>query len=208
VRVHMPDCGHKHIVDIWFDVEKTKFFYWFIPEGEKSGVVGVIADTQDETERILEDFVNKHRIKVIERQKGEIVPIPSVRMPHKDKKKKRILFAGDSCAQVKATTVGGLVSGLKGGIACARSILAGRPVDEFLKPLKKELLVHVIARRILHLFEDEDYDHLIRILNPKFMSILRSHTRDELSKIVLKLFVAQPKLLGVVTKAILRRIFL
>ncbi|MDW8002938.1 MAG: NAD(P)/FAD-dependent oxidoreductase, partial [Deltaproteobacteria bacterium] len=133
VRVDMPEYGNTDTVDIWFDTQTTKFFYWLIPEGIDMGVVGVIAETKEKAEFILDEFVKKNRMNVRQRQKADIVPLPPLVMKSKYKKDGRILFAGDSCAQVKATTVGGLVSGLKGGIACARSILAGRPVDEFLK---------------------------------------------------------------------------
>src|SRR3989344_6127227 len=63
------------------------------------------------------------------------------------------------------------------------------------KPKNKELIVSRLLRNKLNKFTEKDYDLLFTYLNKKIKLILENNDRDYPSKILLKLIIAQPKLL-------------
>lgn len=207
VRVDLPGWVDERTVHVWFDTSTTRFFYWLIPEGRGSAVVGVIGKDKEEAKSLLASFLKGHGFRAKEWQDEEDVPLAGLGQAAVSDRGGRIFFAGDSAAQVKATTVGGLVTGLKGGISCADSILTGVPLTKLLKPLSRELVLHALARRVLDLFKDEDYERLVECVNSRLLSLLSTTTRDELTSMCFRLFLFQPKLLVLLLRALLRSIF-
>ena len=58
-----------------------------------------------------------------------------------------IYLVGDGAAQVKVTTVGGLVTGLRGAKAAANAILRRSDYVKELRALKRELSLHLVIPR-------------------------------------------------------------
>jgi flavin-dependent dehydrogenase len=113
---------------------------------------------------------------------------------------------GDAAAQVKATTVGGVVTGLHGAKALAHAILNGRNYHKELRGLKLELRLHLLIRHVLNRFKEEDYDELIAMLDGGLKGILEERTRDELTHSFLRLIWTEPRLITLGTKALLKSI--
>jgi flavin-dependent dehydrogenase len=119
---------------------------------------------------------------------------------------RNVFIVGDAAAQVKVTTVGGVVTGLHGARALATAVLNGRNYRKELRELKLELDLHLLVRRVLNWLDDKDYDELIAMLDGGLKDILEESTRDELSKSLLSLILKEPRLITLGAKAILRSI--
>jgi flavin-dependent dehydrogenase len=113
---------------------------------------------------------------------------------------------GDAAAQVKVTTVGGVLTGLQGSQALANAILNGRNYRKELRDLKLELDLHLLIRNVLNRFDNEDYDQLIGMVAGKLKKILEEWDRDDLGHSFLKLVWAEPRLITLGAKAFLRSI--
>ncbi|MDH5805529.1 MAG: hypothetical protein OEZ54_10165, partial [Gemmatimonadota bacterium] len=112
---------------------------------------------------------------------------------------------GDAAGQVKVSTVGGIVTGLKGAKGVAEAILNGGVKSRELKRLKKELNLHLAVRKSLHRFTTDDYRDLLLLLNDSSRDALGSFHRDETGKLLRNLILKQPKffllgLRGLLTK--------
>jgi flavin-dependent dehydrogenase len=115
-----------------------------------------------------------------------------------------VLLAGDAAGQVKVTTVGGVVAGMRGGLAAARAILDNTFYDAELRPLRQELAFHALVRRVLDGFTDEDYDALLNLLNRPALAVLGRYHRDELARALWRLFLSQPRWLLLGARALVR----
>jgi|GEM_PF-1926835 len=108
-----------------------------------------------------------------------------------------IFLVGDAASQVKATTVGGVVAGLRGAKAVA-SLILGR-VEEAKRELERlrcELNLHLLLRKILNRFGTDDYRRLLSLLRQdnELASFICRHTRDDLASFFFKLLLRYPRL--------------
>jgi len=106
-----------------------------------------------------------------------------------------IYLIGDAAAQVKVTTVGGLVTGLRGAKAAADAILRRTDYLKELRPLRRELSLHLILRSVLNRFRSTDYDRLLALLNEKTIHLLGLYNRDHAASMICRILLAQPRLL-------------
>jgi digeranylgeranylglycerophospholipid reductase len=202
-RVSLPPDLPPHIVRVWFDRQSTRFFYWLIPESAQVGVAGLIADTQEEAQRALDRFLAAHDLETIEYQ-AAWVPLHPLRWganaAHREGK---VLLVGDAVGQVKVTTVGGVVTGMRGAAAAARSLLQGTSYADELRPLRRELNFHALVRSVLDGFTDKDYDRLLRSVNRRTLDVLGCYNRDELGHLFGHLLLAQPRWLTLGARALM-----
>jgi len=117
-----------------------------------------------------------------------------------------VFVVGDAAAQVKVTTVGGVVTGLHGSRALANAILNGRNYRKELRDLKLELDLHLLIRNVLNRFDNKDYDQLIGMVDGKLKDILEEWDRDDLAHSFLKLIWAEPRLITLGAKALFKSI--
>ncbi|MCX7973838.1 MAG: NAD(P)/FAD-dependent oxidoreductase [Candidatus Aminicenantes bacterium] len=198
------------VCEVWFEPEKTKYFFWLIPESAKIVTIGSIADSMAESKKILTNFLKEKRfnndnIQVIEEQAG-LVPFPTstkwfklkskdnfcnyYEFSNQDKIKdyvtfrKKIFLVGDAAGEVKASTFGGVVSGLRGAKAVAETILGISSGMREYNRLNRELLLHYRLRQILNYFRAKEYKKLLSYLekNIGVKRILSSYNRDEFSQ--------------------------
>ena len=99
---------------------------------------------------------------------------------------------GDAAAQVKVSTIGGIVTGFRGARAVADAILQ-RSSHE-LRALRRELSTHWLIRRTLHYFQQEDYSRLVDLLNASTRESLGEINRDESTRLMWNLVRRQPRL--------------
>lgn len=205
-RVPLPANLSPDTVRVWFDRRSTRFFYWLIPESPRVGAAGLIADTPVKAKRALERFLTAQDLEPIEYQ-AAWVPLHTLRrQPRAAKGDGRILLVGDAAGQVKVTTVGGVVTGMRGAAAAARSALQGTAYERELRPLRRELDAHALVRRVLDGFTDQDYDELLGLLNRRALDVLSRYNRDRLAHALWRLLPAQPRWLLLGARALTRRV--
>jgi len=204
-RVRLPRDLRRDVVRVWFDREATRFFLWLIPESADVGVAGLIAETPQEAEAALDRFLTRQGLSVIDVQEDAWVPLPPLRAsPPGPWGEGRVLLVGDAAGQVKATTVGGVVTGMRGALAAVRALTEGVPYRQAMGPLWRELMLHAVVRRVLDGFTDEDYDRLLALLNGPARRVLARYHRDGLARMVWRLLLAQPGWLVLGARALLR----
>jgi len=178
---------------VWFIPQDTPYFYWLIPESPTRGALGIIGETGGETKRCLERFLEKKQLDPIEFQ-GARVPVYTGWIPVERRVGNgSVYLAGDSAAQVKVSTVGGTVTGFRGALGVAEFILHGASRE--LRNLRRELDLHLLLRRSMHDFQQEDYSRLVDLLNDHAKQPLAEYSRDEAWNILWRVCLRQPRLI-------------
>jgi flavin-dependent dehydrogenase len=198
-RVALPLGAAAETVQVWLARQDTPFFYWLIPEAHQRAAVGLIAHDQGEASEKLRRFLQDHRLEALEYQAAQVTTYQPGFRPEKKIGGAHVLLVGDAAGQVKMTTVGGVVTGLRGARAAARAIVQGTAYGQELGALNRELTLHWLIHGILHHLADADYDRLLSLLNTKAQGILETYSRDEMTQALWGLLLAQPRwlLLGV-----------
>lgn len=191
--VPLPKDMAADTVRVWFVPQDTPYFYWLIPESPTRGALGVIGESGPETKRCLEQFLEKRKFEPIEFQ-GARIPVYKRWVPVERKVGNgSVYLVGDAAAQVKVSTVGGIVTGFRGALGVAEAILNGGASHE-LRSLRRELDFHLLLRRSLHGFQQSDYSHLVDLLNDPAKESLGQCSRDEAWKMLWRACMRQPRL--------------
>ncbi|MEK7834192.1 MAG: NAD(P)/FAD-dependent oxidoreductase [Acidobacteriota bacterium] len=205
-RVKLPKGVARDTYQVWFDRERTKYFYWLIPESDEIAAVGLIADDPRQGNVSLKSFLDEQGWQPLEYQ-ASMVPMHKYEYSAKVKEvSRRVFLVGDSTAQVKVTTVGGVVTGFRGVRAVVEAILEGKSIGKESRGLKRELDLHLLVRKVLDGFSDADYDLLIDFIEGQLKGVLSAVTRDDLARMYLKLVTSQPRLVMLGAKGLLRGI--
>ena len=192
-RVELPADLPANVVRVWFAPEVTRFFFWLIPESNHSAAAGLTADTREQAEQGLHWLINTQNLRVLERQEAAWVPLFPLTMGRPASTPDgHVYLIGDAAGQVKTTTVGGVVAGMRGALALSRALSRGTPYARELASLRRELYWHSFVRHMLDGFQDEDYDLLLRLLNQRAVQVLAEYDRDRLAQAVWRIFLAQP----------------
>lgn len=203
-RVSLPPDLPPDTTRVWFDRTTTRFFYWLIPESPRVGAAGVIAESPEEARRLLERFLSAQGLELLDWQQGAEVPLFPLRPGRVPNGDGRVLLVGDAAGQVKVTTVGGVVTGIRGGLAAARALLRRTSYGAEVLPLQHELTFHAIVRQVLDGFTDGDYDRLLELLNGRALAVLSRRHRDELAWALWPLLLSQPRWLLLGARALVR----
>jgi digeranylgeranylglycerophospholipid reductase len=191
--VRLPKDCPVDTTRVWFVPDDTPYFYWLIPESAERGALGVIGEDGRDTARCLARFLEKKGMEPLEWQ-GARIPVYKRWVPVKKRMGKgNVYLVGDAAAQVKVSTVGGIVTGFRGAQAVAESILQGRQGRELLN-LRRELSTHWLLRRTMHYFQQKDYSRLVDLLNAGTRETLSEITRDESARLLWNVLRRQPQL--------------
>ena len=192
--VPLPKDMQPDTVRVWFVPDDTPYFYWLIPESRERGALGLIGESGTEARKHLEAFLEKRKFEPISFQ-GARIPIYNRWVPvEKEFDGARVFLVGDAAAQVKVTTVGGIVTGLRGALGVAQRIL-NRDSGRELSRLRRELDLHLLVRRALHDFHQQDYSRLVDSLNSPAKRSLGRFSRDEALKLLWRVCLNQPRLI-------------
>lgn len=192
--VRLPKDMPSDTTRVWFIPDDTPYFYWLIPDSPTRGVVGLIGEEGPETRRVLERFLEKHQLEPLEYQAARIpvyskwIPV-SRRLGGGD-----VYLVGDAAGHVKVTTVGGIVTGMRGALGVSEAIVNGKPGRK-LRELRRELDIHLLIRKTIHNFNQTRYSRLVDLLNARARQDLEKHTRDEPAGVLWRLCLHQPRLL-------------
>ena len=116
--------------------------------------------------------------------------------PAQKLQKDNCYLLGDAAGFVKATTLGGLVPGLKQAEILTDCIHNGKDYEKELKPITKKLKLHLMVRRILDKFSDDDWDKLVSYINqPKVQKVFEKYTRDNPVPLVSMALLKEPRFL-------------
>ena len=192
--VALPPDMRADTTRVWFMPEDTPYFYWLIPDSPTRGVLGLIGEDGPRTRRCLERFLERRGVKPLEFQAARI-PVYTRWVPaHRRVGQCDVYLVGDAACHVKVTTVGGIVTGFRGAVGVVESIVDGAP-SRRLRALRRELDRHLLIRRALHHFRQEDYSRLVDFLGPGAQRVLGTYTRDEANTVLLRLLMTEPRML-------------
>ena len=169
-------------------------FAWVVPENKETCRIGVASykNPKEDFNKLLK-LKNIKNKDIMEKQ-GGLIPIYN---PKLKTKKDRVYLIGDAASQVKATTGGGIIQGLKAAQALTNSIINKRDYQkEWKKEIGQDLLIHLKIRNIMNKFKDKDWDLLIKLFKKeKTKRIIENFDRDYPTKFLFKLILNEPKLL-------------
>jgi flavin-dependent dehydrogenase len=192
--VRIPSDMPLDTVRVWFIPDDTPYFYWLIPESRERAVAGLIGEDGQETRRCLERFLEKRGFTPLGFQ-GARIPVYDRWTPVERRVGAgRVFLVGDAAGQVKVTTIGGIVTGLRGALGVTEAILNGGESRE-LRSLRRELDLHLLIRRTIHQFKQADYSRLVDLMNTSTRRSLSQYTRDEAARVLWHIALSRPRLL-------------
>lgn len=190
--VKLPKDCPADTTRVWFIPDDTPYFYWLIPESPERGALGVIGEQGRNTKRCFDRFLEKKGFEPLEWQ-GARIPVYKQWVPiRRSVGAGQVYLVGDAAAQVKVSTVGGIVTGLRGARGVADAILRNNRSE--LRALRRELGTHWLIRRALHYFQQEQYCQLVDMLNVSTRESLAEINRDESTRLLWNVIRRQPRL--------------
>ena len=191
--VRLPKDQSEDTTRVWFVPDDTPYFYWLIPVSSECGALGIIGEDGRDTKKCIERFLEKKRMEPLEWQ-GARIPVYRGWVPVRRRVGNgEVYVVGDAAAQVKVSTIGGIVTGLRGALGVAHSIVRkGRNTE--LAGLRRELGTHWLIRRALHHFQQKDYSRLVDLLNVSTRESLGEISRDESTRLLWNVARRQPRL--------------
>jgi flavin-dependent dehydrogenase len=191
--VRLPKDCPVDTTRVWFVPDDTPYFYWLVPESAERGALGVIGEQGSDTKRRFERFLEKKNLEPLEWQ-GARIPVYRKWIPVRRRVGNgHVYLVGDAAAQVKVSTVGGIVTGFRGAMGVAHSILEQGRSSE-LGALRRELSTHWLIRRTLHHFQQKEYSQLVDLLNAATRASLGEINRDESTRLLWTVLRRQPQL--------------
>lgn len=190
--VKLPKDCPADTTRVWFVPDDTPYFYWLIPESSERAALGVIGQDGRNTKKAFDRFLEKKGFEPLEWQ-GARIPVYRNWIPvQRTLGSSEVYLVGDAAAQVKVSTVGGIVTGFRGAQGVADAIL--RKGRRELRALRRELSTHWLIRRALHHFQQEDYCRLVDMLNDSTRESLGEINRDESTRLLWNVVRRQPRL--------------
>jgi|Deesub1362A_J573_1020465.scaffolds.fasta_scaffold06619_2 flavin-dependent dehydrogenase len=195
-EVDLPPGWDPEVTKVWFDARATRFFYWLIPDSERTGVAGLVGDGRDNTLNLLRDFLVSMGLEPRAFQGARVAMHHPSLKPWASLQGWPVYLIGDAAGQVKVTTVGGTVTGFAGARAAVEALTQGIPYRKALRPLKRELDLQWGLRLLLDHLDNRGYNRLIRAITPRVRDLLAEHNRDRFAPVFWRLFL-EPRLLAV-----------
>lgn len=180
--------------DVYFGEDFCKdFFVWVVPESKTKARVGLCS--KQNSKFIFDKFMQKHKDWKIEEIQAGVIPI----YKHAQiLSKGNCYVVGDAAGQVKATTLGGLIPGLRAAEHLADSIKHNKSI-RYLKSttkLRVELLLHQQIRKAMDSFRDQDWDYLLKLTNqPRIQNVLQKYSRDNPLPLISTILLKEPRFL-------------
>lgn len=160
----------KDLVELYVGSVAPGFFAWVIPVNESTARVGVgTLDAPGPIHNYMEGFLKRLKSEGRFNAKNKIVHKSGGLIPLYDPglsvSGDNVYLVGDAAGQVKATTGGGVMIGGLCAKALARCLHDGTDYASSLAEMNKELGNHLLIRRVMNRFGDEQYEHMIEFLN-------------------------------------------
>ncbi|MFH1174623.1 MAG: NAD(P)/FAD-dependent oxidoreductase [archaeon] len=172
-------------------------FAWVIPHDEDTAEIGIAA--RQDVSRTFTAFCQRLNITPAKRE-AAIIPWYSAKQPiYKQQGNMHVALVGDAAGQVKATTGGGIIYGMKAAIILADCIRKDK-LHAYPRLIKKnigrELSLHLQARRLMDKMTIPDWNRAIALFqDSRLQNVLGNSSRDRLSRLAFKSIVTKPQLL-------------
>ncbi len=164
-----PDFVELHFNDKY----APGFFAWWIPFNEKKGRLGLGTTTGNPGE-VYKLFSEKFSIKKVEKKQSALIPIFDGKKTVQENK----ALVGDAAAQVKASTGGGVVFGLKAAELLKKAIDRNN-LDYYEKKWREELFKDLKMHKFIwKYYKRVNKDKLFALLNEKKVNKLVSEYGD------------------------------
>lgn len=181
-RIKIKDLD-KNMIDFYPYIGE---YAWSVPENDEISRIGIAIPLKNQAPRkMFEDFLKKYPGKRIETQ-GGLIPIhkPGAKICRLQKNFS-VALAGDSAGQIKNTTGGGIIPGLKAAEELSKGI---ETYPSNIRKLDRELYIHYIINRALRHYTGKDWDRLVsKVKDDKVKSALEKTNRDNAAKLILSL---------------------
>ena|SRR3989344_1978451 len=160
------------------------FFAWAVPENEELVRIGIA--TVGNVNACFDKFI-------LPRVRGSICGCQAGLIPVYNPKlktsKDNIFLIGDAATQVKASTAGGIIQGMQAAGYADQAIRENKDYEKlWRKTLGKELYLHLMIKKVLYNFKDEEYEKLLSILKDE----LGNFNRDNALKGITALLFRKP----------------
>lgn len=169
------------------------FFGWMIPESSDIARVGIGTAEGNPKEAFDMLLADRNINQELFSKSSSLIPIGE---PLNGIVNENVLLAGDAAFHTKATTGGGIISGISAADACAAAIVFylknNKPLENYeknLKPLNKELKIHWKIRSYLNSLPEQNLDKLfVKLKKAKIEEFLEKEgDMDKPTKFVGKL---------------------
>ena len=169
----------------------TQGFGWAVPEDKNALRVGFASQTNPE--KGFNDLLRKYKGKIIQRQAG-LIPLFN---PWKDFENNRIFLIGDAAGFVKATTGGGLVTGLKSAEILAHSLKNNLSYKAGIYlHLYSSLWLNLKMRELMNSLTKQEWNWLIKELQKKeSRDALQNINRDKLFRLLTSTIIHNPRII-------------
>lgn len=138
------------------------FFGWVVPESDTKARVGVASEKN--VGMYFDLLAKKLNLKEKNLNECQAGPIP-IYNPKNITSKDNVYLIGDAAAQVKSTTGGGIVYGMRAGKILADCLNNNLNYEwVWRKNLNKDLMFHLRIRKFLNKFNEKDYNDFIKVL--------------------------------------------
>lgn len=139
-----------------------KFFAWLVPQNDDNCLIGLAThNPKPYFKKLLKHYDNPEIIG----WSGGLIP-QSFQPPIRN----GVTYLGDAGAQSKATSGGGIITGMK----TAKIISEGGGNVKWFKEVGLDLYAHHLVRKFLNKLTNKDYDELIRVAH-SFKNELEKH---------------------------------
>ncbi len=197
----------KDFVQVHMGSFAKNYFAWVAPENEEMARVG-LAISDGNVRKSFEDFEKK--LGFVGEKCDMCSALIPCSEPFKEVVKDNVMLVGDAACQTKATTGGGILTGIMAGKVCAKTIdmhmKNNRPLTDYwghLSELNKELMLHWKIRKYLNsLSEEKTNDFVSKLKKADMEDFLSKYGHmDKPSKFVGKMF-QHPAILKMLPEAI------
>jgi flavin-dependent dehydrogenase len=201
--VRMPLGTPVNVSTVWFEPDRTPYFFWLVPESSTRAALGLISEDARTARKVLDGFLAAKGFEPLTYQAARIPAYAGWISPHKRIGTSDVYLVGDAAGHVKVTTVGGIVTGFRAAAAVADAIDTGRGAAAF-RSLKRELDAHLWARRVLHGLDVDAYESLLALFGEPLRRCVGKTNRDHPVKMIAQSVIAQPRLIPFALKALAR----
>lgn len=169
-------------------------FAWIVPEPENIVRIGLVTEDPNPVEiynKLLKNRLNEPP-KTLDYQTG-LIPIYDQKI---QTQKNNIFLVGDAATQVKASTLGGIIPGMRAGLKITEAIEKKQSYPELSKDLNRDLWIHLKIYETMKKFKENDFDNLLYCTaKPKVKELIETFNRDYPSKFAIQLLLHQPSFL-------------
>ena len=165
-------------------------FAWIVPESKDIARVGLA--TTKNPRFYFDKFMLGKDFSVMEMQAGTI----PLYHPKQKMVRDNCYLLGDASGYVKATTLGGIIPGMKQAQVLVDCIDNKKDYGIELKKLRKRMNLHLRLRRVMNKFSDKDWDCVVKLLGQeKVREVFEKHTRENPFPLVMKTLLKEPRFL-------------